>query len=346
MKKQITFAIAAMLMLASCSEKMANNPAAQGEDNGTISFKTFVDNNTKGRPHEGTELKQDFGVFAYLDSERKHERHNLCADFMYLQKIDYNSHSHDFTYSPLKFWPERGCVDFYAWTPYWSDDIRWCPKNHGEKGVPEIEYTVDGDLCNHEDFMVSEALDQDGDKPCVNFNFKHALTKVGVVAHLDTDCEGDGIVVKIKEVKFEDLYYKGKFSYARYEQECGKWWEVETGRKCNYEMCIDEPGGIIVLYSDNHDWRHHTSVNKEDGYILAMPQTLNNNAKLCVKYDIIMNGQTINRDQSVYLRDGRATWKPGECIIYDICISINAIGFDAHVSDWDDCITVDKQIVP
>lgn len=336
MKKQITLAIAAALVLASCSDKQqAIDPVAQ--DGNSVSFATFLDEGTKGTPIEGKQMKENFGVYAY-----KHHGDNcmyqLKPDLMFNKEIIYHSSTKSFTYSPLVFWPEKTKVNFFAYAPYSATNLFKHPSHMNDDGWPELCYVVPEVVKNQKDLMFAEALNRGEDKPCVNLDFKHALTKVGVTAYLSDKC-AEGMEVKITGLKFEKIKYEGEFNFENFGKQCHEWW-VCNDKLTDYTVGLKSHNGVVISKVDKRyhgDWKKHIQVNADDEYLLVMPQVLSKSAKLCVDIEISgMGGQPTTITETFYLSEchdfGR--WEPGQCIIYDLCIDLDIIGFEACITEW------------
>ena len=101
----------AALLLAGCSQE----ESIPGEDStpNAIAFGTFVQKATKGTPVTGTVLP-DGGEFLVMANTDLTEPSPL--DFM-RQTVTYVNVGTGCTYSPTKYWPASGSVNFFAVYP-------------------------------------------------------------------------------------------------------------------------------------------------------------------------------------------------------------------------------------
>lgn len=333
MKKFIIMS-AALMALASCSKEQneATTDVVAGSE---VTFDNGIEAVTlKGTPVEGTKLEQTFGVFAYKKEGNKGQQ-DLYPNFMYNMPIAYVLGK--FTYFPPVYWPISECVNFFAYTPYHllSSEFEH-PKHLLDKGWPEIKYKVKKTVCDQEDYMVSEVLNKDGQDPCVKFHFKHALTKVGVLANV----EGlyPGLVVKIKSVKIKDVKDTGEFNYKDYTENVDCWWKNVSGCE-TYNIGLTHPGGVTVAHKILcPTLADYTKVNAANEFLLAMPQSFkhNNDAEIEVCYTVENGGDCKELTACFDLKDCQE-WEPGCCIMYVFKFKLDCVEFNAVVQPWKDC---------
>lgn len=118
MDKKFVMGIAAMaaLTLVSCSSDDLDSLSDNSSKNEAISFDSYwgrsavAVNGTRGSEETKTTLMaKGFGVFS------KYNGSVSFPDFDN-QKVTYSNSK--WTYTPLKFWPTDGQIDFYAYAPY------------------------------------------------------------------------------------------------------------------------------------------------------------------------------------------------------------------------------------
>lgn len=120
MDKKFVMGIAAMaaLTLVSCSSDDLDSFSDNSSKNEAISFDGYLGrsavavNGTRGSVETAKTLKTNgFGVFS---------KYNGTASFPNFenQKVTYSETNKKWTYSPLKFWPTQGDIDFYAYAPF------------------------------------------------------------------------------------------------------------------------------------------------------------------------------------------------------------------------------------
>jgi len=149
--KFLTLAAVGALLLAACTTKddlLNEAPQQLAEEDMPIGFDTYLSNNSKGQTRAaytvGTSAglynadnltESGFGIFAYLhETEAANNSFTGTPNFMYDQKVEYNTTNKVWTYSPLKYWPNMTAndnrtgngatmsktqyVSFFAYAPY------------------------------------------------------------------------------------------------------------------------------------------------------------------------------------------------------------------------------------
>lgn len=178
-------AMAVMLVGTGCStDEVVNDFSPKN----AIQFGTYVGRDAESRAHsiDETKLKEEgFGVFAYYTDEGKFNAATSVANFMYNQKVEYKTSAWEYT--PVKYWPNEATdyVSFLAYAPhkdaYFSNGI-----NGGK-----IQFTVDNDVKKQTDLLWNDTKQIDVSKQTitgtVNFNFSHALSRIGFTAQAAVD---------------------------------------------------------------------------------------------------------------------------------------------------------------
>ena len=144
-----------------------------------------------------------------------------APNFMYNQKVEYSagtagdkSSSGTWLYSPVKYWPVSGTVNFYAYYPYaQAGDSRIVLSGNTANGEPTLTYTnsaADIDLLA----ASTEGLSLVGGSPSaaspapVTLNFHHLLARV----RFTFSATGDNHPV-IHALKY-DIPVSGKYGFA------------------------------------------------------------------------------------------------------------------------------------
>ena len=252
MKKYLFYFISAIIMLnmiVACSNDDSENQNQGSKQARTVGFKTFLDKTvTRGISTQPGKLQQDFWTYAYYDSIGDRSTSILKPNFMYNQRVVYNDST--FSYSPTKYWPNSGDVNFYAWTPNTSANLTLTnPTSAISVGYPTFTYAVNNTIANQEDLLISAAEDQDGTSGTVNFPFDHALTKVGFCARTLADYSASGVTVKIMSITLNSIVNSGAFSFERYINEADSiWWTPTQSSTSNYTPNIGATSGAQVGY--------------------------------------------------------------------------------------------------
>lgn len=143
------------------------------------------------------QLKTDgFGVFGkYTPTEGQ------ASDLFINQQVTYDKSTTPakWTYSPLKFWPANGKIDFLAYAPY----------DKSTKLIDDSkikDFTVDEDIAKQKDLLWTNDMNHQitGNittaKEKVNFQFHHALSRLGYNVTLSGDYSSSGATFTVNKI--------------------------------------------------------------------------------------------------------------------------------------------------
>lgn len=199
----------AVLLLAGCSQNEVTDISPDAHPQ--VGFSVYTGVPTRGVEVTTESMKDDptasdkyggFGIMGYFTGQQTFEQAKATAtpSFMHNQMVEWDAANNVWTYSPVKYWPNRSGdkISFFAYAPYEQD---W---ENGTKagitlsaatqaGIPYIDFTLkDKDnLKKMVDLVVADKRDmtytaQNGGK--VGFSFEHTLSRVSFQAKL-----GDGL---------------------------------------------------------------------------------------------------------------------------------------------------------
>lgn len=192
MDKKFVMGIAAMaaLTLVSCSSDDLDSFSDNSSKNEAISFDGYLGrsavavNGTRGSEVKIGNLQTDgFGVFGKYTST---DGQTSDANFFKNQKVTYSTTESKWTYSPLKFWPSDGHIDFLAYAPY----VNGTELTDGSK---INNFIVSKTITDQKDLLWTNAKSQitadvtTSTKTKVNFQFHHALSRLGYTVNLTGD---------------------------------------------------------------------------------------------------------------------------------------------------------------
>lgn len=340
MKKILFYLVGAIIMLnlaISCSNDDSEVPDGSTANLKAIGFKTFLDKTvTRGISTQPGNLRQDFWVYAYYDSIGDRYSTHLKPNFMFNQHVVYNDST--FSYTPTKYWPATGDVNFYAWTPNNSTNLTLTnPLTRDSIGYPTFNYRVNSTIANQEDLLIAAAEDQDGTSGSVNLQFAHALTKVGFCARTAANYASAGVTVKIMSITLNNIINSGSFSFQQYATNYvdSVWWSPTTSSTSSYVPNIGaSTGALIGYYGNNYTYMELPTNNQ---FLLMIPQSFANNsqANITIVYKIFYSDGTATQTfTKVVPLQGTPTWVPGNYVNYAITISLNVVTFTGVVSDW------------
>ena len=209
MDKKFVMGIAAMaaLTLVSCSSDDLDSFSDNSSKNEAISFDGYLGrsavavNGTRGSVLDVTALQnsaEGFGVFGhYKEAVGPEFGHDLFNN----QQVTYkkSATASAWTYSPLKFWPAQGHIDFLAYAPY---DSKYNDKV--SKDNQKIDFTVNSTIKDQKDLLwANNAVNQtmaNNSKNKVKFQFKHALSRLGYSVKLYGDYTSNNVKFTLKEI--------------------------------------------------------------------------------------------------------------------------------------------------
>lgn len=252
------------------------------------------------------------------------------------QQVTYTS---AWTYSPLRFWPTSGHIDFLAYAPY---DSKY--DNTVTKDNQKLEFEVISNIKNQKDLLYANAVDQTLNKISstgnkVKFTFNHALSKLGYKVKLSGDYSTNATFT-LKNIKLagssdgttEAFYTKGKIDLSKTNTASDLWSEYAADRQ-NFDWFS---GDYIVTGTDlKHP--NDNSVENED-YLFVIPQDFSDagtdNLYVIVEYTIsYTSGVPATVTNRVY-KQLKQKFEPGKAYMINLTLGL-PIEFDADVTTWD-----------
>ena len=307
---------------------------------------------------QGIDAGQSIGVYAYYhdgstwDADEAYNTANpeapkrLIPNFMWNQQATCLEKGGNFSYSPLKYWPNESDdkLSFMAYFPY--TDTAADPESaesptktgltplmaNSDAGLPSFRFTVNESADDQVDFLVSELLPNlpngtsavspgnPDDRSTltvtdrVRFLFHHMTSKVEFRIVAATEVRKDIAHFLLKSFSVSHLYKDGTLTPAY-------------------------SAGVTTYAWSNHSAKHGTSpaytfpLKTLTGYLM-MPQTLSNDVKLSISYDV-----TFKSDGTTYTYDGEGRLVPQQDYTYsnDATIQLNTMkrtGTDTPLTEW------------
>ena len=352
-KSNLFLVLLTALIVMSCSKDETTMGIPQ--EGNAIEFGTYVGRSAQTRASDITtdvlkgKLDTDnttwipgtgFGVFAYYTNEGKYTNTGTpvsAPNFMYNQKVEWNSATSLWKYEPVKYWPNevgenRDYVSFFAYAPHSAapsgGNFAFTPAKDGQ-GDPTITYTVNADAKLQEDLLWG--VNATGGLPFLNqqkqsttgnikFQFKHALARIGfnVQAMIDqvtgTNSEAiaantDIVVTKVELIgKF---YASGALNLNNTAANVPLWDGVPAD-PAERTFILSSTADNFVN-EDNYgttgqgaDQTHgqlvsvtKSQLNADDSYLMVIPQEFTaDELKIRVTYDVITADDKLNTKQS------------------------------------------------
>jgi len=319
------------------------------------------------------------GVYCYYHDNTTWSS-TATPNFMFNQEV-VNNGVEGYTYSPVKYWPNENSdkLSFIAYYPHVASGTAYgiTPLfTNVSTGLPSFEFTVDNDVSKQVDFLVSDFLPNlpngtDAVSPSsasdreelriidhVKFKFYHMTSKIEFRIVVDDKIKDDLAYFTIKSLKLTNIYNSGKVTPV---------YPAETENSA-----LDTPKESTTSFqwaghSDSYTAKTDYNCKTDEAYLL-LPQTLRDDAKLTITYDLAFksNGTTykynsgtpISTDVYVYndhteevqlntlkLKStnpgtGEETqspftrWETNHHYVYTIRLDANPIGFTGQVVAW------------
>ena len=256
MDKKFFIGIAAMaaLTLVSCSSDDLDSFSGDSSKNEAISFDGYLGrsavavNGTRGSEVKIGDLqnsKEGFGVFGYYNTTDHNSETGqpFNANLFNNQQVTYKNSK--WTYSPLKFWPSDGHIDFLAYAPYGvgTVDNKYC-----------LDFTVSKTITEQKDLLWAKTEDQtmanNSGTNKVKFQFKHALSRLGYTVKLYGDFSknpANKTTFKLKKLTLAGSYPKSTTETAQafytkgtIDLSTGNWTPKDKDKKQDFEWVSSE----------------------------------------------------------------------------------------------------------
>lgn len=211
---------------------------------------------------------------------------------LYMKDTDVNYTGPDWTYSPIRYWPDitRYTTKFYAFRPGDFDSANY----EEDSMLPTLKYTVPVDPTKQRDIIT--AYNDQNDLKTVELNFKHRMTSVRIKTR--------NIDRPIIRIEFTGIYDNGTFDLNSMEWKDVKFSETNPNGEFKYRFV----GSQLLGESSGSE----TFVPDEDGseyYFMMLPQNLaaaGRNARVKVLFD---NGTVISAQL-------KTNWQAGIAVTY------------------------------
>lgn len=342
MDKKFFIGIAAMaaLTLVSCSSDDLDSLTDNSSKNEAISFDGYLGrsavavNGTRGSVLDVSTLQnsaEGFGVFGHYKEADDQEFGN---DLFNNQQVTYKASA--WTYTPLKFWPTQGHIDFLAYAPY---DSKYA--NKVTKDNQKLEFDVISDIEHQTDLLYANAVGQTlskisstGNK--VKFTFNHALSKLGYKVKLSGDYTSNATFT-LKNIKLagssdgatKAFYTKGNIDLSK--TTASDLWSDYATDKQNFDWFS---GDYTVTGTDLKHPDNNRAENKD--YLFVIPQkfkTGTDELYVIVTYTITYTNDPTNSITNTVYKKLSNDFEPGKAYMINLTLGL-PIEFDADVTTW------------
>lgn len=385
MKKILFFTVAAaaVMALTGCSQSSDLTETAETSQT-AISFDTYLAKTRAGvSGSETTEtLKTNgFGVFAYYTTQDYSA--NATPNFMYNTKVKGSTTgtTTGWNYSPLRYWPANGKVSFFAYAPYVEvKNDNGTPltdatsgitgiANNSEATLPYVNYNIGSDNTNCVDLLrgVKKGTDSEmntnltNSTDMVGFTFKHALAKFNIkaktVSSIDAATKITIQSIKISSTNFyqsgtlllNDGTWKntgGQVSLALDQKQINTNFAESLLREIQNSEDLTTFKNIAgltsvaqsVMIGDKSCYLIPTSKPTMTVEVTYWVRTLDDN----LRYGVTSEGSSNTITKTITFTND---FQSNKQYSLTLNIGLNAITFDADVSNWDAEITANPDAV-
>lgn len=348
MDKKFFMGIAAMaaLTLVSCSSDDLNSLSDNSSKNEAISFDGYCGrsavavNGSRGSVVDIKALQEStegFGVFGNYSSTAEGTPaygNNLFKN----QQVTYDKTKSKWTYSPLRFWPTQGHIDFLAYAPYDSQYDNIVTKDN-----QKLTFIVNSNIENQKDLLYANAVGQAKDNISstgnkVKFQFAHALSKLGYKVKLSGDYSSNATfnLTKITLAGSPNgatkaFYTSGKIDLSKTNTALDLWSGYATDRQ-NFDWFS---GSSTVTGTDLKHPDDNRVENKD--YLFVIPQkfkTGTDKLYVIVTYTITYKNDTQNPITNTVYKQLSNDFEPGKAYMINLTLGL-PIEFDATVTAWE-----------
>ena len=339
MYKKFFMGIAAMaaLTLVSCSSDDLNSLSDNSSKNEAISFDGYLGrsavsvNGSRASELKIDGLKEATGGFGVFGNYKEDDGQEFGSGLFNNQKVTYKASA--WTYTPLKFWPEQGHIDFLAYAPYDANTVLTDSKS-------KISFTVEKEIANQKDLLWANAVNQTKDNISstgkkVKFHFYHALSRLGYSVKLYGDYTSNNVKFTLKEITLAGssddktkgaFYTSGTIDLSKGNKDEGIWSDQAGQQKFDWFS-----GEYLV----NSSTASHPDGNREKDkdYLFVIPQDFSqdgNTLYVIVKYTITYTDGGAQTITNTVCKKLTTNFKQGKAYMLNLTIGL-PIEFDVDV---------------
>lgn len=347
MDKKFFMGIAAMaaLTLVSCSSDDLDSVSDNSSKNEAISFDGYLGRSAVAvNGSRGSEVKIDqlktggFGVFGNYSKETTTAYGNNLFDN---QQVTYDNDKSKWTYSPLKFWPSDGHIDFLAYAPYVKNTTL-------TEGSKINNFTVSKTIADQTDLLWTNATSSisanlTSAKEKVKFQFHHALSRLGYTVKLSGNYSPDNVTFTLKKITLAGsptdatkgaFYTSGTIDLAKQNKK-GDLWSNQTGQQ-EFDWFSGE-------YNVKNSTKSHPNKadkgnrDQNEDYLFVIPQNfLDADGKgdklyVIVEYDVTYNSGTKTTIHNKVYKQIKKNFEQGTAYMLNLTIGL-PIEFDVDIT--------------
>lgn len=322
----------AALTFASCSsesvEDLGGNQASQQVAIGFDGYlgRSAVD--TRGTESTTATIQGEgvgFGVFGNYTASGSDVSYG--SSLFKNQHVTYKTSNNisKWEYTPVKYWPTAGHIDFLAYAPF--------DKDQELKNNKNLVFTVNSDVIKQIDLLWANATNQtkanNSGTNKVKFNFNHALAKIGYSVKSKADYDQTTITVNsiklvgdLVDENTKAFYTKGTIDLSKADNKANDLWANTDGPKQNFTL-LSSDQTLSTEY-------------KPENYLFVIPQDFTgtaNNLYVVVEYTVTTGNSVITNKVQ---KDISKKFLQGKAYMINLIIGLTPIEFEADVNSWTD----------
>ena len=366
MYKKFFMGIAAMaaLTLVSCSSDDLNSLSDNSSKNEAISFDGYLGRSAVSvNGSRGSELKIDdlkssseldkngFGVFGYYSTtDHSAPEQSFDANLFNNERVTCPKDGADWIYSPLKYWPAQGHIDFYAYAPYVANKALKKTTGADPKITSCIDFSVSSTITDQTDLLWANAENKTKANHStstdnkVKFQFAHALSRLGYTVKLNKAVPASEATITLKSITLagssdgtsKNAFYKnGTINLAKATDATGLW-EAATS---------DDNKQKFNWSSSDKTLSDAEIKNPANEYLFVIPQnfeTGSDDLYVVVEYTIKYNSGSAKPTVSYKVNEKlEKNFLQGKAYTINLIIGLTPIEFNAEVTPWADGDKID-----
>lgn len=256
------------------------------------------------------------------------------------QKVTYSTTESKWTYSPLKFWPSDGHIDFLAYAPY----VKNTTLTDGSK---INNFIVSNTIADQTDLLWTNATssisaDFTSTKEKVNFHFYHALSRLGYTVKLSGNYSPDNVTFKLKKITLAGspdetkgaFYTSGTIDLSKKNKK-GDLWSNQTGQQ-KFDWFSGEYK-VTSSTASHPNKADNGNRDQNEDYLFVIPQDFSKTEEgsdklyVIVEYDVTYNsGSTTTIHNKVY-KQIKKKFEQGTAYMLNLTIGL-PIEFDVDIT--------------
>lgn len=358
MYKKFFMGIAAMaaLTLVSCSSDDLNSLSDNSSKNEAISFDGYLGRSAVSvNGSRGSELKIDdlksteldkkgFGVFGYYNSSATDHssalEQSFEANLFNNEQVTFPKDGADWTYTPLKYWPAQGHIDFYAYAPFETGKTlnKKTSATSTTTTTPTFNFTVEKNVTDQTDLLWANAENQTKEKNSSNkvkFQFAHALSRLGYTVKLKEASYESVATITLKRIALagsaneatKAFYKEGTIDLSKAPSSEGLWTN-QSSDKQNFNWS-----------SSDKTLSNAETKNPDNEYLFVIPQkfkTGSDQLYVIVEYTVTYKDGSAKPTVSYKVSQQLSyDFEQGKAYTINLTIGLTPIEFNAAVTGWD-----------